>query len=1816
MGEIVMRFMLLFLLAVLFISCSDKMTVEVVKTNAGPNSVIQNVDPIYFEFNTDLWDMSKFSEYLNQEYLIITPKLSGSYNIMNSRTLQFLPAYGALNENTVYTVQITDKVLGDNKKLKLGGTTSYKFLTAKLEVVSFDYYWGGDKNGNSRYLNVKYSFNMPIEFAVDSRHFAFELNGKNILPELTSNSSNTDIKLSFNFDKSNVPDDVSKFKIIIAEGNRIGNNLGSSLLEKFEDVREIGSINEFNLTFIDNNTNNYNSEITLKFSHALLNDFDYRQFLNIDNQNDYEISIIENSLIITNSFEPASSYQIILKKGLPSELSALDKDIVQSIYMQDIGSVLNFTEEEAMYLPMKGSRNIGVEINAVENLYMTIYKVYENNLLNLFRGIDQFYEYEVDEDGNESYFYGYDTKRYGEPLFTGKIVKEKLAKKGNVHLLNIDFKDYISDRGIYLIRLFDSTNKSLSVDKVVSISDLGIIAKTNNDEVFVSVNSIQGAVPISGAKVKLISFNNQNMTEGTTNADGSIIFKELSKRKKAKIPAIVRVEKGSDVNYLFLDTDKQMNTSVFDFLGGSEKSGYKAFVYSDRELYRPGDSAFFSAIVRDEKRSTLKQLPVTLKLMLPNYKVLREFFAETDENGGLEIKYKIPQNAITGNYIVKAFTSSKLELGVYKFSVEQFIPERIKLSIKTDKENYKINDILKVKSLVENLYGSPATGRTFDYTISYKSKVFKNRELQNYKFDIENTSLYEVESSGSGISDSKGEIVFDLALSQLANCGNLEALINVSAMDESGRYVKANKKVQIATQNYYLGIGKTDNWLSINRTHKVPVIAVNSEGKSASNVKARIEIYRKVWRSVAHRSEYSDYVYYNNEESFEQMVSRDVTIGGRDFAIPFKPTTSGIYEIRVSLPDAQSYVKYEYMVYSDSYVSTTAFEVNKEGYIDIYSESDSYFIGEKAKLMFRTPFNGRLIVTVERHGVIESYSLSTKNKTAELVLDIKDSYLPNIYVSAVLVKPIVDSEIPINVAYGYLPLKIDNKSSILPVSINVPNQIRSNTTQTVRVKTSPRKNINLTVAVVDEGIHQVKKTKSPDPHGFFYEKIALGISTFDIYKYIFPELKSSKLAYGGGEGYEELMDNFLFNKFADERVKPLALWSGILKTNEQGEAVFTFFVPEFSGSLRVSAVAYYDENFGKADTNIFVKDPIIASMGLPRFLSAKDLSEGSVLLSNTTNNEINVKFGISGSGPVKISNLKSSNALIPANSEKRIRFDVQALNYEGLGEITFSGSYGSEKFSQKVKLPVRYSLAYQKTYESGILSNGNTKNITHGSEFEKGTSITNVIISRYPVVEFFNSIDYLNDYPYGCMEQIVSKAFPMLYFPELANVSSDDSDRYKFASAKEKVTTVIDRIKMLQLYDGGWALWESEYNSHWWTTSYVSHFLLSAQKAGYNVDPTIINRALNNLKDNINFNSGPEKKIIHRLVSNNIVNDKYYYRKEIFYSLFTLSLAGKSNYSAMNLFKNKIREVSSDSRSLLAAAFKLSGDEVSFNSIIAEKFEQHDNYSYLDNYSFSSGIRDLALSLYAIALVSPYDLRIPDMTKNLAKLLKNNTSITTQDAAFGFMALGMVLKSDGRSSAKGYANNGKIEIARISEKNKIANGTSRTGSLIIKSENESKMYYFANTIGVPKGGVFKEQDNKVKVRREYYGKAGNFVNLNNIKVGDIICVKLILSSIGEKIPYENMVITDLLPAGFEIENPRLSEINSYPWIKKTNIPQHYDYRDDRVNLYFNYEKDSEFYYTIRAVSPGKFKLGSVTASAMYNSEVFSISGKGEIQISR
>jgi len=1800
------------LVVAIFLSACHRNSVKLDYTNA--KGEVPQLENLVFRFSHSLVRDSQLNIWDSAEYISFEPAITGRFRWESPDELVFSPSR-PLAPATFYKAKFGSEVLRFSKFGNIKNAEDIKFHTPDLVLENVQVTWVlQDEQKHIPVPQVDLYFNYRVNPSDLREKLKIDVDNKKMDYSVQTLSPDNKISVRLN-GLAKTEDKNYEARIVIEKGLKPeeGNNPTTDALTSTVSIPSPYLLSVQN---VESEHDGMEGTVTVTTSQQLTGE-NLSSYIKFDPRIKYTTELMDNGFIIRSSgFDVEKSYGLTIAKGLHGKIGGvLKEDFNGSVAFGQLEANIRFTNSKAVYLSKDGGKNIEVRITNVPKVKIVISKIYESNLL-----VSQHFGYypkeqaktrdDQSDDGEDS---GDDYESNGDETTMGDVIYEKevdarsLPKSGAGRLLNFSqFQDRLPDfRGIYHVMIRSTKDYWVRDSRFISLSDIGLIAKEGDDKILVFANSIKTANAIDGVNISLFANNNQLIGTGATNDQGVAEIQYMKKEFGGFKPAMVIAKTADDFNYLPFNSTG-VNTSRFD-VGGKRNNttGLDAFIYAERDIYRPGEKVNFSVVIRDRQWKIPGDIPVKLKFLLPNGKELKSFRKNLNEQGSVDGNIPIDVSAITGSYSLEVYTSNDILLGSKNFMIEEFVPDRIKVTTKLDKNFLRPGESAALNIAAVNFFGPPAANRNYECEIQVKPKNFLPEKYSDYNFDLANPNTTISKEVKEGKTNENGEATESFALrSMYANNGLLQANFYTTVFDETGRPVSRSSSIDLVTQDVFFGI-KSDwyYYYALNQPVRFQIAAVSKDGVGV-NATAKVQIVKHEYKTVLVKN--GSYFRYDSQKKDQLMIENQLNIGSTGF-YSYVPRSPGDYELRVYHPGSNSYVSKSFYSYGSwSWgIDNSAFEVNTEGQVDIELDKKSYYSGETVKAFCKAPFSGRLLITTETDHVLSYQYVNVGNRTAKVELKMSGDDVTNVYITATLIKAHDVSDIPLTVAHGFVNVKVEEKSRRIPVQITAQKSVRSRTHQKVIVKAQPGSFV--TLAAVDNGVLQVSDFKTPDPYNYFYQKKALQVNAFDLYPLLFPEVRAN-LSSTGGDADLEMKKRV--NPMPAKRIKILSYWSGIAKTNGNGDATFDFDIPQFSGEVRLMAVAYKDQNFGSAENTMTVADPIVISTALPRFLSPGDTVTVPVTLSNTTSRSTSVSANIKVNGPLKIIGGNNQSVSLNAKSEGRATFQVAANAAIAVGKIVVTVNGLGEKFSDETEISIRPPAGLQKMSGSGSVVGGNSGSITIStSDFLPGSISYQLVVSRSPVVELTDHLRYLVHYPYGCTEQTVSAAFPQLYYGDMVDLMGLNRSVNKL-NANTNVIEAIRKIKMRQLYNGAVTLWDGEGTEDWWATIYSAHFLLEARKAGFDVDNSLIETMLS--------------YIAARLKNRELIT--YYYNrnenrkiapKEIAYSLYVLALAGRSNISAMNYYKATPEVLALDSKYLLAAAYATAGDKRSFSAMLPTSFSGEESVPQTGG-SYYSDVRDEAIALNALIDVDPGNSQIAIMAKHVGDKLKSRDWLSTQERAFAFLALGKLARTANKSDVTAEINvNGKT-VARVSNGQWRGEAAALKGNNIqIETHGSGRLYYYWQSEGISATGKYKEEDNYIKVRKHFYDRFGKVLTGNSFKQNELIIVGITLEN-AYTTEVENVVITDLLPAGFEIENPRTKEIPGMDWIKNASEPTALDVRDDRINFFVNigHYKPQTYYYAVRAVSPGNYKMGPVSADAMYNGEYHSYNGAGVVRVTQ
>jgi len=1785
------------LLPLLIVGCSfNRVSVE----RFTPEGEVSTTATFTIQFSEPLAPVDQLGVWSETEYVSFTPSIKAKSKWLTPNTLIVVPSEPLLPMQE-YTAIPNDNVLF---KTELSSSFSeVTFNTPYFMLKNMSAFWNYvPLEENKALIQATLTFNYPVSPEELLKNLTVTFGGEELsgISVVTKDASE---KMVIQTQVISVSDEEKEFELEVSSDLTSTMSSEKKITGDRTYRNELPPTSELAIQSISSGYDGATAYLDIQTSQPL-KDENIKKFVLIPQAKEFTYTLNANILRIEANLESSDAIDVTLDKGLTGIFGGkLKNEFTSTVSLVELAPQVNFTDRSGRYMMLNGNKTIEISSVNIDRVNLSVTRVYQNNLIQFLNYNTYYMDNSYYDDSYNPY---YTTDGMGKEVF--KQQKNLKADKNWLEKFTFTFdKAVASDaKGLYVIAVASEDEPWVTDQKFLSVSDLGIITKLSSNQLTVFVNSIANASPIGSAKVSLISTDNQVMAEGVTDGNGFADLRGIKDKRKDFVPRAVIVEKNGDFNFVDL-LSSRTETSRFDVGGYSDgNTEDKAYIYSERNLYRPGETVHMVGIARNEKNHPLVNEPVTVKIYDPRGRSFGDYAFELNREGSFELPLELPSFALTGEYFAELKRGTDDILGTYRFSVEEFQPDKIRVQLSADKLSLGLNDVTNIGVNAEYLFGAKASGVRYQADVQLRHKSYSSKSFSDYDFassSVQNSDVERFSFEGNLDQNGVGGLSYKTPLAVAAQ-GVLQGTAFVSVFDLTGRTVNRALDFTVFPRDFFVGIKNTSGYYSgVNSSANFKIAVVDKEDKIKSNVPLKVTLIRYEWVTVLKRNASGSLSYQSDKKTIVE-TEKTLTSNGSPLDLKFTPKKSGNYQLRVQRDGENFYNSSDFYVYDWGSTSSTSFEVDKEGRVEIVADKQQYKPGDRAKLLFTGPFDGTLLVTTERNGVMSYKYLDFVNRTASMELPISSEHLPNVYVTATLFrKHSVQNTVPLMVGHGFISLKVDEPRYKLPIAITAPKTIKPNSKHEIVVKTTPEKDIYVTIAVVDEGILQIKNYQTPNPYNALYAKVPLKTESYDLYGQLLPEILQLSSFTGGDMGAAKSR----VNPIAVNRYKLLSVWSGVRKTDASGIVKIPVTIPQFYGSARIMAVAFSGAKYGSGDVAMTITDDLVIEPQLPRTVTQGDSVGVPVTLLNTTSSAKSVTVSMQTKGSLVLKSNNSVKVTVPARGTAVAQFSISSTDRVGVGVVTVEAK-GDVTFTQTDSIAVKPASPYATLSYFGSIKTGEKKIVSLAANTLPGSGSLSVLISRYPVVQFSKQVKSLIGYPHGCLEQTVSKAFPQLYFPDLVKLAAPDFFATK--SSAYFVKEAIKKIESQQRWDGALTMWQEYPNVDNWVSVYATHFIVEARKAGFAVsDDTYQNalrymRAIAKNKESVDYTY---YKNGSRITEKKI-------RKEVAYALFTLALAGSPDISAMNYLKSKSGFLTSDSKYLLASAYALTGKWNAYYEILPKDFVEEFGEAGSDQ--MDSQIRTQSIKLYLLAEIEPGNAQVNQLLRYLVG--KQESVYSTHDLAMYYMALG---KAYGSKPYKDL----KVTVSQSGTKLGVFNGSNfsvvktdySNGSLDLTTDGSGEVFYAVTQSGIFSGKSLQPGDKNLQVRRTYYDyKTGTAVSAASIKQGDLIVVSL--SLVGSDIRDNNIAITDIVPAGFEIENARFQNYDRLGNTGKQPLEiQSLDIRDDRLVLFTDSGAKGvarEYRYLIRAVNKGRFVVSPLIAESMYNPSVQSVVQGGTISI--
>lgn len=1777
-------FFTIFLSIATFTGYADN-TVRITKMQ--PSGEVAPKSNFFFTFSADIVSKKRIGKVMSNNRIRFRPAVPGKIRWDSPRKLRFLPEV-ALQPSTAYTVEFKSDFLEELKK-KLTGDLKFKFTTERFRVtdsnVSFAY---NPDRKRGIFFQARISFNYPIQADNLQRSLGLMFIDKKAPIKFNVNLENGGRDAFITSELLTRSQSARKIELSLPQGFLCsGATIG--LKERFVKSANFQEKRALTINDINAESDEGVNVINIRCSEPVDPDT-VDNFITIKPKAKFKIYVTGETISLSGEkIQPGETYKVTIAKGLPSlNGNPLVNPYEDEVTFPDLEPSINFNAP-GRYLSNRGNMNLGLESVNIPKIDVEIAKIFPNNLASFLSSLN-----------DEGYCYSEDLERFGRRVKTQSLT---IANETNaVTTTPINLGQYLNDKrkGVFQVTAYDPENRWRSAAKVAIVTDLGILAKLGQDDLVVWINSLDDLAPKTGVKVSLISYNNQEIASGVTDNQGMLVLSNLRQQLQDFRSYMIIAEQGDDLSFLRLE-DGLVDKTDFPVDGRPPVTdGYEAFLYTDRGVFRPGETANLATIIRGAGSRIPPEFPVLLQIMAPDGSIFREYSASSQDNGICQFQVNIPDYARTGKYT--AFLKAGGEsIGHTAFNVEDFMPDRIKVETTLDKGRYLSGDKAAINIRGMNLFGPPAAGRRVGLSIHMEAVPFSPNNYRSYQFGDSDREFKVFEQPvGQGELNSNGQINFHYDFpNNITPPGFIRAIFQATVTEEGGRSVSNYKAVEYHPYDTYIGYKTNGNsGVKTGETYPIQLAMVAPNGNAVQNSTVQAEVYSVTWNSIYRRDSRGNYTYHSERQ--ETRIARDtIRLASGEGSYSYKASNYGCYKIVFSGTGNCARSVCEFYVSGWGY---SPWAMDHPDRIQLGLEKNIFRPGETANVQIKAPFAGRVLVTVEREKVYDTKVIDLKENTGMIAIPIKAEYKPNVYVSVHLIRTTkkLEKRAPTR-AFGTIPLMIDTSSNRIDLGITAPAEIRPNRDLEVQVSAPGQSGQTfLTLAAVDEGICQLTDFETPDPMGFFYGKRSLGLETYDLYGMLLPELEgvSSPNAPSGDENLEGVRRRNL-NPVSLRRVTPVSLWSGLVKLDSSGKTTVKLSIPQFNGTLRLMAVAAAGPSYGSATKKVVVRDPIVLTSTYPRFLAPGDRAVIPVTLFNGTGRNGVFEIKLEEDGPVQIDGYDQKSCTIPDKEERTVHFAVVAKNATGACHFSLQAKGNDAQVTENTDLTIRPPQTVTSKIYGGSFTAANPLNLDLKNEWLSGTGEYTLCLSPLPAIRFAGSLKYLLGYPYGCLEQTTSKLFPLLYFEDLARAA--EPNLFTGNRAKQFLVEGIEKIESMQLRDGSFSFWPGTDGSYEWGSIYAAHFLVEARKSGHIVSDRAYNQMLN---------------FLWQLAKRR--SDKSWDLQKRVYALYVLSLAGKPQISSMAYIKNqRLGELSADARVMLGAAYFYSGDKRTAFGLSPTTIS-FSNFKREKSGNLNSSVRNAAVILALMADIDPHNPAVPRLIDHLMSGLEMNRWSTTQENAMAFMALGKILKNSESPNYTGevYLNNQKTNSFDSHSLKRISGSSLARGKIGVKITGTGACYYYGESSGVSLQPV-ADASSGITVKREFFDHYGGKVDLKHLKQGDLIIAKISVKTAENDT--NNVAIVDLLPAGLEIENPRLASSAKIDWLDKDTFnPTYMDIRDDRLILFADFDEagTQTFYYALRVVTCGTFTLPQIKAECMYAPEVFSISSGGGITVEK
>ncbi len=1560
--------------------------------------------------------------------------------------------------------------------------------------------------------------------------------------------------------------------------------------------------------------------LCLQFSEALSRgQVDFAKYVSVDGKDPQGV-VAEGEQLCVEGLAHGERYEVQLRAGLPSDVDEnLQKTVEIAVYVPDRKPFVRFSGKNYV-LPSRGQQGIPLVSVNTSKVAVEVYRIGDRNLVGTLDSGDfqrQLSNYEIQTIRS----------RTGERIYAGEMdVPQKLNEEVTTALPVTDAVGTLKP-GVY-VAIAKPTQKSrenyyTEATQWFIVSDLGLTAFSGDDGVHAFVRSLAAATPSAGINVKLIARNNEVLGTAKSDANGYAKFEAGLARGEGGLQPALLVAESDDGEYAFLD----LTSGAFDLtdrgvMGREAPGPLDGYLYTERGVYRPGEDVHITGLVRDEAGKAAS-LPVTLIVTRPDGVEYRRYTLPDQGLGGRELTLPLAASAMTGTWRAKLHADPQGDaLTQVSFLVEDFVPERLELKLEPPAAALAPEETQTIKATGRYLYGPPAEGLAIEGDIVVKPSGKGVAGFPGFQFGQADESVDAVRKPlDTAVStDATGKADVAVTLPPIPHTAKpLEAKVILRLRETGGRTIERSVTIPVDLHEPRIGIKPlfTGQDLDDNQTASFEVVLLDGKGARAAATDLTWQLVRldTNWQWYRRDGQWNYEAVTLTRKVADGTVA--ATAEGDLAKIEAARLGYGRYRLEVASKDPNGPAAS--VAFNAGWYSAAG-DADSPEILDVALDRASYHPGDTAKVRIATKEGGKALIAVLSGGLLSMQETEIAKGGGEVDVAVGDNWGPGAYVTAMLYRPMDESlkRMPSR-AIGVAWLELDQAANTLNVTLDTPEKIKSGTTLTVPVKIAGLKGgeaAYITVAAVDLGILNLTRYSVPAPESWFYAQRRMGLEIRDFYGRLIDGMRADRgsLRSGGDGGVSGVQGN----PPVEETV---ALFSGIVKVDADGTAKAEFDLPDFNGTVRVMAVAWSADKLGHAFRDVIVRDAVALTASGPRFLTLGDEARLDIAIHNVEGPAAAYKLEVDD-GTAKV-----HEGTLDLKSGER-RSQAVTIKPAEVGELVYA---------IRVTGPDGIDVARHLTFDVNPPA-GDIKRTTVTALKAGGGNITlspdlvhdlipdrtriNLSVGPTAALDIPGLLTALDRYPYGCAEQTVSRALPLVYANAVAAGLGIAPDK----ELKARVQKAVDRVFEMQDGSGAFGAWGPG-NGDLWLTGYVTDFLTRAKEQGFTVNPQGFGQALDRLANFIayaeDFDKGGEDRA---------------------YALYVLARNGRAPIGELRYYADTRldRFATPLAQAQLGAALAMMGDTTRAERAFASALDGLDTsdptgaYTYRADYG--SDLRDSAALVTLAAETRITTVEAPKLVNVIAKAYLNRDHTSTQEQAWMLLAANAL--SEQAKDAKLVVNGAPIVGSLL--RSMTAEALNKA-PLTVANEGDAPVDAVVTVIGAaltPEPAASKG----FTIERSYYTLDGEPVDLASANGGAgkikqnerlVAVVKLEAAQAGGRV-----LLVDRLPAGLEIENPRLidsGDVKSLPWLTTTVRPEHSEFRDDRFIAAFNLSganvaaanenatpdgstqpkgpaASATVAYMVRAVTPGTFVHPAATVEDMYRPERYARTAAGTLTV--